>query len=79
MGVGAGVIRMKNVPVKTTDSADIEKQESDLAEAYAQSAEHDKKIAAEFHASLADGLVNTHVQIEDCLFQTSIPKAGSRY
>ena len=58
MGVGAGVIRMKNVPVKTTDSADIEKQESDLAEAYAQSAEHDKKIAAEFDATVSDGLLS---------------------
>lgn len=67
------------MPAKTADSADPKDQESDLAEAYAQSAEHDKEIAAEFHATLADGLVNTHVQLEDCLFQTSIPKAGSRY
>ena len=33
-------------------------QESNLAEAYAQSASQDKQIAAEFDATLSDGLVN---------------------
>ena len=58
MGVGAGIFRMTNVPVKIADSADLKKQESDLAEAYAQSAEHDKKIAAEFDAASADCLIS---------------------
>ena len=49
---------MTNVPVKIADSADLKKQESDLAEAYAQSAEHDKKIAAEFDAASADCLIS---------------------
>ena len=57
MGVGAGIFRMKNAPRKTAESAYIKNQESDLAKAYAQSASQDKTIAAEFEATLADGLV----------------------
>ena len=48
---------MTSAPAKTVDSADLKEQESYLAEAYAQSASQDKKIAAEFDAILADGLV----------------------
>ena len=70
---------MTNVLARTVESVNLTEQEQSLAEAYAQSADHDKKIAAEFDAALADGLLNAHVQIEDRLFQTSIPKAGSRY
>ena len=36
----------------------LTEQESYLAEAYAQSASQDKQIAAEFDATLSDGLVN---------------------
>ena len=36
----------------------LTEQESYLAEAYAQSASQDKKMAAEFDATLADGLVD---------------------
>ena len=79
MGVGAGIFRMKNATVKTAESTDLKEQQSDLAEAYAQSAEHEKKIVADFDATLADGLLNTHVQTEDRLFQISIPKADLRY
>ncbi len=35
-------------------------QESYLAEAYAQSAAQDKQIAADFDATLVDGLVNVY-------------------
>ena len=56
MGVGAGIFSMTNVPAKTADSADIEKQESDLEEAYAQSARMDKLVARDFAFALSDGL-----------------------
>ena len=36
----------------------LTEQESYLAEAYAQSVSQDKKMAAEFDATLTDGLVN---------------------
>ena len=36
----------------------LPKQESFLAQAYAHSANDDKKMAGEFEAALADGLVN---------------------
>ena len=58
MGVEAGGFRMTNVPVKTAESAEPNGQESDLAEAYAQSVSQDKKIAAEFDSTLVDGLAN---------------------
>lgn len=38
----------------------LTEQETLLAEAYAESASQDKLIAAEFDATLADGLVNAH-------------------
>ena len=57
MGVGAGGFRMKNVQAKTADSADLKDQERDLTEAYSQSANQDKTIAAEFDVTLTDGIV----------------------
>lgn len=46
------------VVVKALQLLQLREQEFNLAEAYAQSASQDKKIAAEFQATLADGLVN---------------------
>ena len=48
------------VVAKALHLLQLTEQESYLAEAYAQSANQDKQIAAEFDASLADGLVNMH-------------------
>ena len=56
MGVGAGIFKMTSVPVNTDESAKLKKQESDLAEAYAQSASMDKLIARDFDFALSDGL-----------------------
>jgi Arc/MetJ-type ribon-helix-helix transcriptional regulator len=44
------------VVAKALQLLQLTEQESYLAEAYAQSANQDKKIAAEFDATLADGL-----------------------
>ena len=60
MGAKAGIFKMRSEPEKTADSADLKKQESDLTEAYAQSASLDKTIAAEFDVTLADGLAIGH-------------------
>ena len=65
MGVGAGIFKMTSAPAKTVDSADLKEQEGSLAEAYAQSASQDKKIAAEFDATLADGLVSVQKTPKD--------------
>ena len=46
------------VVAKALQLLQLTEQESYLVEAYAQSASQDKKIAAEFDATLADGLVN---------------------
>ena len=46
------------VVAKALQLLQLTEQESYLAEAYAQSASQDKQIAAEFEATLADGLVN---------------------
>ena len=52
-----GIFKMTSASAKTADSVDLKEQECDLAEAYARSASQDKKIAEEFDATLADGLV----------------------
>ena len=46
------------VVAKALHLSRLTEQESYLAEAYAQSANQDKKMAAEFDATLADGVVN---------------------
>ena len=46
------------VVAKALHLLQLTEQESYLAEAYAQSANQDKKMAAEFDATLADGLIN---------------------
>ena len=46
------------VVAKALQLLQMTEQESYLAEAYAQSASQDKKMAAEFVATLADGLIN---------------------
>ena len=46
------------VVAKALHLLQLTEQESYLAEAYAQSASQDKQIAAEFDATLSDGLVN---------------------
>ena len=46
------------VVAKALHLLQLTEQESYLAEAYAQSASQDKQIAAEFDATLRDGLVN---------------------
>ena len=46
------------VVAKALHLLQLTEQESCLAEAYAQSASQDKQIAAEFDATLSDGLVN---------------------
>ena len=65
--MGAGIFRMTNELVKAVNSANLTVQEQSLAEAYAQSADHDKKIAAEFDATLADGIVNVQKAPSDAL------------
>ncbi len=50
------------VVAKALQLLQLTEQESYLAEAYAQSASHDKQIAAEFEATLGDGLVDGVVQ-----------------
>ena len=71
MGVEAGIFKMTNVPAKTADSADLSDQESDLAEAYSQSASQDKLIASKFEHAIGDGLKG-----EAVLF-SPIDEAGS--
>ena len=46
------------VVAKALHLLQLTEQESYLAEAYAQSASQDKQMAAEFDATLSDGLVN---------------------
>ena len=46
------------VVAKALQLLQLTEQESYLAEAYAQSVSQDKKMAAEFDATLTDGLVN---------------------
>ena len=46
------------VVAKALQLLQLTEQENYLAEAYAQSASQDKQIAAEFEATLGDGLVN---------------------
>ena len=46
------------VVAKALQLLQLTEQESYLAEAYAQSASQDKQIAAEFEATLGDGLLN---------------------
>ena len=46
------------VVAKALHLLQLTEQESYLAEAYAQSASQDKQMAAEFDATLADGLTN---------------------
>ncbi len=46
------------VVAKALQLLQLTEQESYLAQAYAHSASQDKQIAAEFEATLADGLVN---------------------
>ena len=46
------------VVAKALQMLQLTEQENDLAEAYSQSASQDKNMAAEFEASLADGLVS---------------------
>ena len=65
MGVGAGIFDMTNVLPKTADSAEPNGQESDLVEAYAQSASHDKQIATEFDGTLADGLISVNKALNE--------------
>lgn len=48
------------VVAKALHLLQLTEQESYLAEAYAQSASQDKLMAAEFDATLADGLVNAY-------------------
>ena len=55
--IGEAYLMDKN-PAKALQLLQLTEQESYLAEAYAQSASQDKQIAAEFEATLADGLVN---------------------
>ena len=50
------------VVAKALQLLQLTEQENYLAEAYAQSASQDKQIAAEFEATLGDGLVNGQAQ-----------------
>ena len=60
MGVGVGLFRMTKIPSTTADLANLQEQEIDLDEAYAQSSNEDKLLAMDFKVALGDGLADTH-------------------
>ena len=62
MGVGAGGFRMTSKPAKAVNSANLKEQEICLAVAYAQCAEQDRLISAEFEATINDGLMDEQIR-----------------